>query len=209
MCRNNSCLIALTLGGFVGIILAALVYAGIFTNVVPFLYVTLAIGIISILYLINSLNSCCKNLICIRNNILCLLIGSIGIILASIIALSVNLTTGELLSAFLIGIISLFLTLVLITIITLIFCIINSLDDTVSNDTEVSLANEEGIEDMYNNGTNNIGNYNNGNNNVGNFNRGNNNFGNNNVGNNNYGDNNRGNNNVGNNNLGCRCRSRN
>ena len=114
----------------VWLIIAGLFLTGVFTGITTGLFIALAISVIAIFFLIISLSNCNScSIDCFRTNGICLLIGAIGTIISSIIALSVTLTAGSLLGTVLIGIVAFFFTLTISSIISLIICLLNINDE--------------------------------------------------------------------------------
>lgn len=129
-----ACIIGITISGFIALIIAGLFLTGVFTGITTGLFIALAISVIAIFFLIISLSNCNScSIDCFRTNGICLLIGAIGTIISSIIALSVTLTAGSLLGAVLIGIVAFFFTLTISSIISLIICLLNIEDNNNSD----------------------------------------------------------------------------
>ncbi|MGM9969996.1 MAG: hypothetical protein ACI35S_06340 [Anaeroplasma sp.] len=132
-----ACLIGLTLGGFVALIVAALFFAGVLTEITIGLLIVLSISVVAILLLIVSLSSCCRrNLDCFRANGICLLFGAIGTIIFAIIALSITLTPGEILGTIIIALVAFFFTVTISSIISLIICLLNNDNNNDDDDDD-------------------------------------------------------------------------
>lgn len=132
-----ACLIGLTLGGFVALIVAALFFSGVLTEITIGLLIVLSISVVAILLLIVSLSSCCRrNLDCFRANGICLLFGAIGTIIFAIIALSITLTPGEILGTIIIALVAFFFTVTISSVISLIICLLNNGNDDENDDDE-------------------------------------------------------------------------
>lgn len=126
MCsRNCGCSIWLTISTFVAIIVAGLFFLGLLPNIQTALFIILAIAVISLFLLINCLNSCCTRQECFEEYGICILVGAIGSIISSVLALSFTLTTGSILSAILVGLAAFFFILTLVSTIGLIICLLN------------------------------------------------------------------------------------
>ena len=128
--RNYICLISLTIGGFIGIIIGALFFSGVLPEITLAIYAVLAISVALILYLIVSLsNSSSNNIECFQRSGPCLLLGAIGTLILSIIALALSLTAGDILGSIIIGLITFFFTFAIVSTIFLIICLLNTGDE--------------------------------------------------------------------------------
>ncbi len=129
--RNFIYLISLTIGGFIGIIIGALFFAGFLPEITLAVIAILAISIALILYLIVSLSRTEEdNLNCYRIAVPGLLIGTIGTIIFSIFALAIGLFIADILSAILVALIVFFFIFTIISTIYLIKCLLKPVCNT-------------------------------------------------------------------------------
>lgn len=120
--KNNTCCCAFTIISslLIGIGIAAIFFGALLTSVTALLYVTLVLGILSLLTIIFKI-FCSKDCDCLEDN--CLLVPStVGAIISSIFGLVITLATASIPSAILVAVIGFFLTSLLISLIEFLIC---------------------------------------------------------------------------------------
>lgn len=111
-----------------GIVLGILFYSVSIPFIITGIWIAFGIAafilvyILGVLFLTSCGDSCLKTKCCLRENTKCLLTGSIGTIITSIIALSINLITQNIPIAVLIGLVAFFFIYLIVAIISFVKC---------------------------------------------------------------------------------------
>ena len=123
-CRPNCTFIAVLASIVIGIIAGFLTVSGILTLPTPFLWVGLAVSLISLgLLLILSVIPYQKITHCLCDTIRLILTGILGAILTSVILLVIDIATASVIGAIIVGLLFLFLSLIITTLACLLRCL--------------------------------------------------------------------------------------
>lgn len=139
--ENYSCAITIIISLLLGVLAGILFFLGILTEVTIALIISLVIAFLVsiflfVLIIIPRYNSCIRNASC------CIVIGLIGVIITTVIALSIDLSALSIISAILIGIVVFFLSLMIIKFFQLISCVIKlNNDDSEESDCNCNCNN--------------------------------------------------------------------
>lgn len=121
MCRNNACLISIAISIVLAVAAAIAFFIGELPGIIAFVIATLILAALGALSII--LVKGYRDNYCLCNNGICLVIGIAGTLLLGIIALSITLTVGVILSAILIGLLGFFAGLTLTNLVILLLCV--------------------------------------------------------------------------------------
>jgi len=133
--QNNStvcCIIGILIGLIIGIIIGVLFAFGYIPYITTAVWIAFGLAALSLIIIVAavllavSTNS--KLLAkCLKHNITCLIVGTLGTLISALAALSIELNTAYLSVAILIGIGAFFTSLMLIALIIFILCIVDNL----------------------------------------------------------------------------------
>lgn len=127
MCMKQcGCVLSIILSAIIGIIVGVLFFLGNIANIITFVWIAFGISAVSLI-LLNVVGTSERNKsYCICKNGSCLLLGAVGSMILSLIALGLTLSIGVISIAILIGFLGLFTALTLVSLFTLTLCVVKS-----------------------------------------------------------------------------------